>query len=636
MPVAPHGSWESPISPQIVTAAAVRPADSIEIDGGDVYWVETRPGESGRSVVVRRTPDGRIADAVPEGFDARTRIHEYGGGAYGVHRGTVYAVSFEDQRLYRIAPGDEPAPITPEPEIPAGLRYADFTFGDGFLVAVRERHRVDGEPVNELVRISLDGSGPPVVIASGHDFYANPRLAPDGGTIAFITWDHPDMPWNGTTLWTAAPEEEPVVVAGGRGESIFQPEWSADAVLHFASDRSGWWNLYRCTDDGPRPVLEIDGDVGACQWQFRFRRYGFLADGSILAVATTPWAPRMIVIAPDGETRELEPPGTYLPPQMAVAADGAYLVAGAADRFPTVVRVDAKMGDSEPIGPHNDPGIDASYLSAAEKFVFATPDGPAYAYWYPPRNPDFTGPEDTLPPLVVFSHGGPTGAAYTPLNLAIQFWTSRGIGVVDVDYGGSSGYGRAYWERLAGTWGIVDVRDCALAARHLADAGVIDGRRMAIRGGSAGGYTTLAVLAFRDDFAAGASLFGVADLSLLTEDTHKFESRYLDWLVGPYPEARAAYEERSPINHVDRITCPIILFQGLDDRVVPPEQAEIMANALRERGTPVAHITIEGEGHGFRKAENQIRVLEAELSFYGQVFGFEPSGISERVRVEGL
>ena len=636
MQITRHGSWSSPITPLMVTAASIRHADSIEVDGGDVYWVESRPAEGGRSAVVRRDASGAVSDAVPAGFDARTRVHEYGGGAYAVRDRVLYAASFGDQRLYRIEAGGEPVPITPEPAIPAGLRYADFEFGDGFLLAVRESHRQDGEPVNELVRIPLGGEAGPEVMASGHDFYSNPRLSPDGRTLAFLTWDHPSMPWESTTLWVMGPGEEPRAVAGGPGESVFQPEWSPDGVLHFASDRTGWWNLYRLGRTGVEALLTVDGEIGDYAWVFRLRRYGFLGDGSILAVAGMPSGPEVMVVDPGGAARSLPRPGDWVAPLMAVAGDAAFMVVGAGDRFPEVVRLDATTGESTVIAPAPDPGVAQEYLSTPEKIEFGTPDGPAYAHHYPPRNPDHAAPAGELPPLLVLSHGGPTGSARTYLNLAIQFWTSRGLAVVDVDYGGSAGYGRAYWKRLDGRWGIVDVRDCALAAQHLVAAGKADGDRLAIRGGSAGGYTTLATLAFRDDFAAGASHFGVADLLLLAEHTHKFESRYLDGLVGPLPEARPIYDERSPLRNAGSITCPVILFQGLDDRVVPPEQSEAMAEALRSRGIPVAHLEFEGEGHGFRRAENQIRVLEAELSFYGQVFGFHPAGDIEPVAIEGL
>ncbi|MCJ7725882.1 MAG: prolyl oligopeptidase family serine peptidase, partial [Acidimicrobiia bacterium] len=499
MQTAPYGSWTSPITPQSVTTASIRYADSIEVDGSDVFWVESRPDEGGRSAIVRCAADGTRHDAAPAGFNARTRVHEYGGGAYAVHEGIVYASTFEDQRLYRFAPGGDPVPITPEPDIPAGLRYADFDFGDGFLVAVRERHRPDGEPVNELVRIPLDGAAEPEVVASGHDFFAAPRISPNGITLAYLAWDHPNMPWNGTTLWKEDLGGTPAWVAGGPDESIFQPEWSPDGVLHFASDRTGWWNLYRLAPDRGEPVFEIHGDVGACQWMFRYRRYGFLADGSILAVATTPNGPLVLAVDHDGSMRPLPVPGTYLAPTMATWGDSVLLLAGAADRFSGIVRMDAATGGITVLAPAPDPGIDAAYLSIPETITFDTPNGPAYAHHYPPRNPDFEAPEGEMPPLVVFSHGGPTASTKTHLDLAVQYWTSRGIAVVDVDYGGSSGYGRDYWERLASTWGVVDVRDCALAAQHLVALGKADGGRLAIRGGSAGGYTTLAALAFRDD-----------------------------------------------------------------------------------------------------------------------------------------
>jgi dipeptidyl aminopeptidase/acylaminoacyl peptidase len=622
-----------------VTRAALRFSDSLEADGGDLYWTESRPAEGGRTVVVRRSPAGEVADVTPPGFDARTRVHEYGGGAYAVRHGEVYFANFADQRLYRHRPGEHPRPITPEPPLPAALRYADFTFGDGFLICVGERHGT-GEACNELIRVPLDGSAAPKVIATGHDFYSSPRLSPDGRHLAWLAWDHPHMPWNGTTLWLAplSPDGAPGearAVAGGPGESIFQPEWSPTGVLHFASDRSGWWNLYRLEDDEARPVAAVAGDAGGPQWVFRLRRYAFLADGSIVVVYSSPGGASLLVHEPGGVTRSLPAPGAWLTGPVA-AACGLCLVAGSPTALPAVVRADAATGRTEVIRAPESQGLDPAYVSSPERVVFPTPDGPAYAYYYPPANPRFQAPSGELPPLLVTIHGGPTAAARPVLDPEVQYWTSRGFALADVDYGGSTGYGRAYWERLAGTWGLVDVRDCALAAAHLAAAGRADPARLAIRGGSAGGYTTLAALAFRHEFAAGASHFGVADLELLARDTHKFESRYLDWLVGPYPEAQETYRERSPIHHLEGIDRPVILFQGLEDRVVPPEQAEVMAAGLRERGVPVAHLTFPGEGHGFRKAENIARTLEAELSFYGQVFGFEPAGRIEPVAIDGL
>ena len=639
MATAPYGSWESPITALAATRAALRFSDSLETDGPDLYWAESRPAEAGRTVVVRRSAAGSIEDATPPGWDARTRVHEYGGGAYAVHDGEVFFANFADQRLYRHRPGEKPRPITPEPATPAGDRYADLSFGRGFLICVRERHG-EGETVNQLVRLPLEEPAEPAVIAAGHDFFSSPRLSPDGRWLSWLAWDHPNMPWNGTGLWLAAVGPngevgEPRLVAGGRGESIFQPEWSPGGVLHFASDRSGWWNLYRLDADGVRPVAPVAGDAGGPQWVFRLRRFAFLGDGSVAAAYTSPSGPSLLIHGADGSTRALAPPGAWLTGPVG-SGESLHLIAGSPTAFPAVIRVDATTGESAVLRAPEGPGLDPGLISIPERVAFPTPDGPAYAYYYPPVNPGFVAPPGDLPPLLVTIHGGPTAATRPVLDPEVQFWTSRGFALADVDYGGSTGYGRAYWERLHRAWGLVDVRDCALAATHLAATGRADPARLAIRGWSAGGYTTLAALAFRDEFAAGASHFGVADLELLAADTHKFESRYLDWLVGPYPEAQETYRERSPLHHLEGIDRPVILFQGLEDRVVPPRQAEVMAAALRGRGVPVAHLTFPGEGHGFRRAENIARTLEAELSFYGQVFGFMPAGDIEPVPVEGL
>jgi dipeptidyl aminopeptidase/acylaminoacyl peptidase len=635
----PYGSWASPISAQMVAQAGIRFSDSIEADGPDIYWVETRPLEQGRSVIVRLVEAG-IEDVTPAGFNARTRVHEYGGGAYAVDNGEVLFANFADQRLYRHRPGEPPSPITPEPALEAGDRYADMCCADDFIICVRERHSADAEPVNELVRLPRDGSAEPEVIASGHDFYASPMLSPDGQQLAWLTWDHPNMPWNGTHLWVAEMQAdgslaEPALVAGGTEESVFQPEWSPGGQLYFCSDRTGWWNLYRHHRGQTVPVAPAEADTGLPQWTFRRRCYVFTSARSVVAIQQSCDGARILVHGPDG-TNEIPSPGPSLAYTIAATDKHVVVIAGGPDRMPALTRLDAATGAAEVIHTPAEITIDSSYLSLPEHMVFDTPDGAAHAFCYPPANPDYQAPPAELPPLVLFNHGGPTSSTSLALNPMIQFWTSRGFAVVDVDYGGSTGYGRAYWERLHLRWGIVDIRDCELAARHLVNTGQADPERLAIRGGSAGGYTTLGALAFTDTFAVGASYFGVADLALLTKDTHKFESHYLDWLVGPYPEEEDVYKERSPIDHADQIACPVILFQGLEDRVVPPEQAEIMAETLRRNGIPVAHITFEGEGHGFRRAENIIRSLEAELSFYCQVFGIEPAGDVEPVRIEGL
>jgi dipeptidyl aminopeptidase/acylaminoacyl peptidase len=604
MRIAPHGAWESPITPALVTQAGVRFEDAVTEENGSLYWVESRPEEAGRSVVVRRAPDGAVADLTPAGGNTRTRVHEYGGGAYAVADGVLFAVEFSDQRIYRIEPGGEPVPVTPPPEIPAGMRFADMAIGDGWLVCVRETHRAEGEPVNDLVTVPLDATEPPRRIASGNDFYASPRISPDGARLAWLAWDHPNMPWNGTTLWVAALDSsgairgEPQRIAGGPSESIYQPAWAPDGTLLFASDRTGWWNVYRADAGGPAPVHLVEGDIGIPQWVFGTSRFAVMDDGALLAIVTSPGGVRLDLVAPDGTVRTVPPPGTSIGPTLAVAGSRAYLVAGSPDRFPELVAVEIPSGDAAVLRTPGRFAVDPAYLSVPEHTTFETPDGPAHAFHYPPTNPDFQAPEGDAPPLLIVGHGGPTAATRATLDPAVQFWTSRGFAV----------------------------RDCAQAARSLAGRGAADPRRLAIRGGSAGGFTTLAALAFTDVFAAGASYYGVGDLEMLAAHTHKFESRYLDWLVGPLPESQALYRARSPIHSVDGITCPVILLQGLDDRVVPPGQAEMMAEALRRRGIPVAHVTFPGEGHGFRSAENQIRSLEAELSFYGQVFGFTPAG----------
>ena len=635
--VAPYGSWESPISAEEVTRALVRFSDVVRTDGDDVYWVESRPHEGGRSAIVRRTAEGTIVDVGPDDFDARTRLHESGGGAYAVSDGVVYASRFSDQRLYRIGPDGDPVPITPEPTERAGLRYADLEIGGDWAIAVRERHGGgEDEPVNELVRIDLTGATEPTVIAGGRDFYSSPRLSPDGSTLAWLEWDHPNMPWDGTELWVAAVGPDGLgpaeTRAGGQDESIFQPEWSPDGVLHWVSDRTGWWNPYRAGSQ--EPIVDVKAEFGLPGWQFAMRRYAFRPDGAIVAMYETPETDRMVRIDGD-EHHEIATPFADLGSTIAMIGNVAHVVAGAPDTATGVVRVDTDTGAFETIRSA-DTGIDPAYVSTPETLTFDTPDGPAYALYYPPTNPEFTGPAGEAPPLIVEIHGGPTSRARRRLRASFQYWTSRGFAVLDVDYGGSTGYGRAYRDRLRGNWGVVDVRDCALAAAHAAATGRADPNRLIITGGSAGGYTTLLALATRDEFDAGASHFGIADLTALIEHTHKFESRYLDHIVGPYPEAADVYRERSALSHLDGFDAPVILFQGLDDRVVPPEQAEMMRDALIDKGVPVACVMFEGEGHGFREARNQITALESELAFYGRVFGFEPADDLPPVEIVGL
>ena len=642
--IAPYGTWRSPITTELITGAAIGIGD-VAVDDGDIYWLESRPAEAGRTVLVRRQPAGAVGDLTPAPFNVRSRVHEYGGGAYAVANGRVCFCNFADQRVYLIEPGGTPRPITPA----AALRYADLVFDPARdrLFAVREDHRGAGEPTNTVVAIDLIGDGDDdggTILAEGADFYAAPRPSPDGDRLAWLAWNHPNMPWDGTDLWLAdlAADGRPGParqIAGGAADSIFQPTWSPDGALHFVSDRTGWWNLYRLDDDGIEALFPMQAEFGLPLWQFAMTSYRFLGDGAIACAVIERGISRLCRLA-GGGLETLETPFTD-PGVPHVLGDKLVLIAASVAEPSRLVILDPADGSVEVLKHAASFTLDPGYVSVARPITFSTP-GPteggrqAHGFHYPPTNRDFAAPAGELPPLMVRSHGGPTGAAGNALSLAIQFWTSRGFAVVDVNYGGSTGFGRAYRERLDGAWGVVDVDDCVAAARYLVDQGLADPDRLCIRGGSAGGYTTLSALTFRDVFQAGASHYGIGDLAALAADTHKFESRYLDRMIGPLPAAEAVYRARSPIHFTDRLNCPVIFFQGLDDRVVPPNQAEAMVAALRAKGLAVAHVTFEGEGHGFRRAENIQRALDGELYFYGRVFGFEPAGPIEPVAIDNL
>jgi dipeptidyl aminopeptidase/acylaminoacyl peptidase len=633
---APYGSWPSPISAALLTDSAVALADVV-VDGEDLYWSESRPQEDGRTAIVSRNALGDVADITPDGFNSRSRVHEYGGGSYVVREGIVVSCRFEDQRVYRIEDG-EAVPITPLPPIPAGDRYADFVFHNDMVICVRERHSDDREPVNTLVVFPLDGSARPAVIAEGHDFFASPRVSPDGSKLAWLSWDHPNMPWDGTELWTADMSIDGMVanaelVAGGVDESIFQPEWSPDATLHFVSDRTGWWNLYRMTDDGPDPLLTMEADFGFPQWGFGMGRYGFIEAGRIAAVYSDRGVDRVGVLD-EGTLSPVSTRFDVVRPWLGVSRNTLYVVAGSSVAPLAVVGIDLDANLSEVIRESIDVDIDPAMVSRPTAIEFPTSDdATAHAFYYSPLNPFVTAPEDERPPLLVLSHGGPTGATNSAFNLEIQFWTSRGFAVVDVNYRGSTGYGRSYRNALRGRWGVVDLEDCLSAAQFLVDEGHVDAERLAIRGGSAGGYTTLCALTFSEVFSVGACYYGISDLTTFIGDTHKFESRYVDGLVGTYPEAAAIYEQRSPLQHLDRFDCPVILLQGLDDKVVPPSQSEMVVAVLEERGIPHTYLAFEGEGHGFRGAATIERSLEAELYFFGRVLGFAPADDLEPVTI---
>jgi dipeptidyl aminopeptidase/acylaminoacyl peptidase len=628
----PCGGWPTPITSELVVRAAARLGEVV-VDGGDVYWSESRPAEGGRSVIVRRAADGTVTDLLPQPWNARTRVHEYGGGAWTVSDGVLWFTQFGDQRLYRLEPGtDSPVPVTPEPPVPAGVRHADLgvVSGGAAVLAVRETHAATGaaaDVVSELVRVPRDGE--PEVLVAGTDFVSDARLGPDGQTLAWLRWNHPDMPWDAAQLVVRTPDGAETVVAGGSGESVVQPTWGPDGTLWFLCDRTNFWSLYRRRPDGSvELVLDVGSDIAGPQWVLGSSRFALLADGRIALAFGRAGADRLAVLEVGGELRELDLPyGAF---RYVTAQDTSVVcVAGSPSSEPVVLRVDVDGGGHEVLRPARDLGLDPAWFSRPEHVSFPTPDDGtgidvAHALVYPPANPGATVPDGERPPLLVIVHGGPTSAVSPVLNVEVQYWTSRGFCVADVDYRGSVGYGRRYREALRGRWGIVDLDDVVACARYLADADRVDSARMAIRGGSAGGYTTLAALTMRPGvFTAGASHFGVADLGALAAETHKFESRYLDGLVAPWPSRADVYAERSPINHVDALDTPLAVFQGEEDEVVPPAQAEAIVAALRKKGVPHAYLLFPGEQHGFRKAENIRAALDGELSFYAQVWGFE-------------
>ena len=631
---APYGSWKSPITSDLIVARATMLSE-VRIDGERVYWLEGRPAERGRGVIVSAPVNGGAAsDVTPPGFNVRTRAHEYGGGAFTMDGVLCVFSNFADQRLYRhtAAGTGEPRALTPPPD-GRGWRYADGVIDRrrNRWIGVREDHTGDGEAVNTVVAVDLDGAAasPGTVLAAGHDFFSTPRLSPDGGHLLWLAWDHPNMPWNGTTLYLAALDDagmpgEPRVVAGGAAESVFQPDFSPDGRgIVFVSDRTGWWNLYAWDLGGAtRALLPMAAEFGQPQWNFAMSTWGFAGPGRIVCAYGENGLGRLAVLdTGSGGLTRLELPFTEFGSVRAHGGTVAFR-AGAPDRPTSVVVLDRDTGAFRVLKEATDlmerPDLRiADYVARAEPVEFPTTGGrTAFGLFYPPRNPDHAAPASERPPLLVKCHGGPTSQASSGLNLGIQFWTSRGIAVLDVNYGGSTGFGRAYRDRLHLQWGIVDVDDCVNGAKYLAGRGLIDPARAVISGGSAGGYTTLAALAFRDFFQGGASYYGVSDAAALARDTHKFESRYLDWLIGPWPETEARYRERSPVHHADRLGKPVIFFQGDEDAVVPPNQTEVMVEALRRNGNPVGYFLFTGEQHGFRDAANIKRCLDAELAFY--------------------
>jgi dipeptidyl aminopeptidase/acylaminoacyl peptidase len=626
--VLPYGSWPTPITSELVVRAA-RVASGVQVDGGHVWWSEGRPEEGGRNAVLRLGAAGEQIEVLRAPWNARSGVHEYGGGAWWVHDGVLWFVDWATQRLHRLArDDDEPLPLTPDPAVPRGLRYADGDVSpDGlWILCVQEEHHADrSEATNTIVRLAAHEPSAPEVVVSGPDFVSDPRLRADGGAFCWLEWDHPDMPWDATRLVVDEAGVRTLVAGGDRRESIGQPTWAADGSLWFTTDRTGFWSVHRWTPElGVELVLDRREDIGVPQWVFGQRSFALLADGGFAYVRHEDGLDRLSVHEADGSLVDPDLPFTSVD-QLAARGSKVVFVGASPTQEVHVAEVDLDGLAVEQLVPPRDVGLAPGWLSAPEGIAFPTASGlEAHGLYYPPTNPTVAGsPEGELPPLLVLIHGGPTSAARAILRFTYQYWTSRGFAVVDVNYRGSTGYGRAYRDLLKGQWGIADVEDCVAVVEHLVREGRVDPDRCCIRGGSAGGFTVLAAMAFHDVFAAGASHYGVADLSALAEETHKFESRYCDSLVAPWPEGRAVYEERSPIHHIDGIDKPLAVFQGSEDAIVPPNQAEMIVDGLRSRGVPVAYVLFEGEGHGFRQADNIRAALDGELSFYAQILGFD-------------
>ncbi|UCB55592.1 MAG: S9 family peptidase [Thiotrichales bacterium] len=635
----PFGSWKSPISSELITTESVS-LDQVRTYRGTIYWLERRPTESGRTVIVS-SRQGVKQDVFPQGFNARSRVHEYGGGIYCVCDPGVFFVNDADQDIYLQANHENPDRIT---RTGRQTRYADLYFDHWHnrILCVCEDHRNDdAEPDNSLVEIDIS-SGAVTTLCQGYDFYSNPRLSPDGSKLAWLCWNHPNMPWDGTELWTADVDRSgkpahPVCVSGGANTSIFQPEWSPDNFLYFVSDESGWWNLQRMEGNKAVPVTRMPSEFGLPQWVFGQTTYAFCGHNTLCCTHITEGRGELSLL--DLNTLELRKLSIPYNAFMSLCADehSVCFIAASDNSFPQLVKLSTGTLETETLASSCNTAIDPGYISAGQHLCFETRHGDkAYAIYYPPANKDCQAPENERPPLIVICHGGPTGSTDAALDLRKQYWTSRGFAMLDVNYSGSTGYGREYRERLNFNWGVRDVEDVCDAAMYFAAKGIADEQKLIIKGSSAGGYTVLAALAFHDVFACGASYYGISDLESLLADTHKFESRYTDRLVGPYPEHRQDYHDRSPINHVDRLSCPVIFFQGLEDKVVPPSQAEKMVAALKQKGIAVSYVPFPNEQHGFRQASTIKTALDAELYFYSMILGFEPADAIEKIAIANI
>ncbi len=642
MQIAPYGSWKSPITADAIVADSIG-IGSIVLDGTDIYWLESRPQEAGRNVIVRRTADGQLTDITPPEYNVRSRVHEYGGAAYTVADGRVYFSNHSDNCLYTQDLTGETPHTARQITHTKTKRYADLQVDSHRqrLICVQEEHdSADFEPLNTIVSISLTDPKDLWVLVGGCDFYATPRLSPDGTRLSWLSWNHPNLPWDGTNLQIATVNQghlsAPSLIAGGSHEAIFQPQWLSNETLYFVSDRHGWGNLYCWSHNHVHPVCPMDAEFGLPQWVFGLSTYAFVGKNRLICSYLQNGVSQLALI--NTLSQHLTPLNLPYTDISHIHAQGHVVVCCAASSTQAnqVISIDLLTESCQVLKRSNQSDLDPGYISIPQPVEFPTTDGlTAHAFYYPPTNPDYQANPREKPPLLVKSHGGPTMAASTQLSLKTQYWTSRGFAVIDVNYGGSTGYGKAYQHRLDGKWGIVDVDDCTNAAIYLAQQGKVDIDRLVISGGSAGGYTTLCALTFRDVFKAGASYYGIGDLAALAKDTHKFESRYLERLVAPYPSGAEVYRDRSPLYFTDKLACPVIFFQGLEDKVVLPNQAEMMVAALTEKEIPVAYVTFPEEGHGFRQAANIKLALNSEFYFYSHVFGFQPAESIEAIEIIG-
>lgn len=628
--IAPYGTWQSSVTPELVAKGSTSILN-MHVDGDTTYWCELRPLNKGRYTIVRRDKDGTTKDVTPSDFNVRTFVHEYGGGAFAISKGTIYASNAADHAIYKIHSEGKPVKLTAGisktevagKEVIAGTRFADFRVAPQGIIAVGEEH-VPGKPVENFLALIDLKTGEYQKIAHGHDFYSSPALNDEATKLAWITWNFPEMPWTNSQLWVGDLASDGRLsnvkqVAGETPEAIFQPQWSPDGTLYFVTDRdNGWWNLHRSINGKVENICQMEAEAGEPLWVFDRSNYAFLGSDIIFSYNKNGFWHLGRLDVNSKKWKEIARPAVAMK-QLRSTGHSVRYIEGYIEKDDAIVELSNDNGavvlvESKPV-------LDKEDISIPQHIVFPSGNRVAYAYYYPPANSKYKGPDNKAPPLVVMIHGGPTSQARSTFQTKMQFWTNRGFALIDVNYGGSTGYGRDYRFLLNNNWGIVDVEDCINGAKYLAASGKADPEMLAIRGGSAGGFTTLAALALSNVFKAGGNYFGVADITALANDTHKFEARYMDLLVGPYPKEKAIWVERSPITHVDRIKSPLIIFQGENDTVVPKNQSIMIYEALKARGIPVEIHLYAGEEHGFRQAENVIDSLMREWQFYLKVFG---------------